>query len=146
MRDCPYRLARSIALGFGLALLPLPGLNMPIGMVLAKLLKWNIIATTIPALLLAYISPFLYVFNYKIGSLFIKSGERVPVAVPYDLSFWDKIVDFFTYAGPAYLLGSVINSLLAAMISYFIFLFIYKNTGGFLKRGSSKAEECKKQC
>ncbi len=129
IKDNPYILARSMALGFGLALLPLPVINVPLGILLAKLLKWNILATTVPALLLTYVSPFLYYLNYKTGSLFINSTEKVPQDFTYDLSFWDRIIDFFAHAGPAYLLGSIINSFLAATIAYFVFYVIYKNSG-----------------
>ncbi|MBU7006202.1 protein of unknown function (DUF2062 family) [Peptococcaceae bacterium DYL19] len=131
IKDNPHKLAKSIALGFALALLPLPGLNLPLGLILAKLLKFNIIATTLPALLLTYVSPLLYLLNYKTGAIFITSAEAPPQDFEYDLTFWDKVVDFFSHAGPAYLLGSVINALLAATASYFIFLFIYKNAGRF---------------
>lgn len=113
-------------MGFFLALLPLPGMNLAIGIVLAKLFKLNLVATSIPAVLLTYVSPFLYYFNYKTGSLFINSGEKPPQDFVYDLSFWEKIVNFFSHAGPAYLLGSVINATLAALLSYFIFLYFYK--------------------
>ena len=127
IKDNPHKLAKSIALGFALALLPLPGLTLPLGLILAKLLKFNIIATTLPALLLTYVSPLLYLLNYKTGALFITSAEAPPQDFEYDLTFWDKVVDFFAHAGPAYLLGSVINALLAAAASYLIFLLIYKN-------------------
>ncbi|MEW6695932.1 MAG: DUF2062 domain-containing protein [Bacillota bacterium] len=128
IRDCPYRLARSISLGFCLALLPLPGLNLAIGVVLAKLIKLNIMATSVPAVLLTYVSPFLYYFNYKTGAMFIKSSEKPPQDFAYDLSFLERIVNFFAQAGPAYLLGSAINAALSAILSYFIFLYIYKKT------------------
>ncbi|MEG6523242.1 DUF2062 domain-containing protein [Desulfotomaculum sp. 1211_IL3151] len=126
IRDCPYKLAKSISLGFFLALLPLPGLNLAVGVILAKLFRLNVVATTIPAVLLTYVSPFLYYFNYKTGALFIHSGEKPPQEFVYDLSFWEKIANFFAQAGPAYLLGSAINATLAAFLSYFIFLYFYK--------------------
>ncbi len=129
IKDNPHKLAKSIALGFALALLPLPGMNLPLGLILAKLLKLNILATTIPALLMTYVSPLLYVLNYKTGTLFIVSGEKPPQDFEYDLTFWEKVIDFFSHTGPAYLLGSVINASLAAAASYLIFLLIYKNAG-----------------
>lgn len=132
-KDNPYILAKSMSLGFGLALLPLPGLNLPLGIILAKLLRLNIAATSVPALLLTYASPFLYVLNYKTGAFFIKTSEKPPQEFAYDLTFVQKVIDFFVHAGPAYLLGSVINATLAAAVSYFVFLFIYKNTSRFLQ-------------
>lgn len=132
LKDDPNTLAKSMSLGFGLALLPLPGMNIPLGMVLAKLLRLNIAATTVPALLLTYVSPFLYVLNYKVGTIFINSSERPPREITYDLTFWQKVIDFFAHAGPAYLLGSAVNALLAAVVSYFAFLLIFKNAGKIL--------------
>ncbi|GAB6181224.1 hypothetical protein JCM14036_25430 [Desulfotomaculum defluvii] len=134
IKDNPDKLAKSMSLGFGLALLPLPGINIPLGILLAKLLKLNIIATSAPALLLTYVSPFLYLLNYKTGAVFIKTSEKPPQDFVYDLTFWEKIVNFFAQAGPAYLLGSVINASLAAIVSYFTFLVIYKNARKLLSR------------
>lgn len=117
--------------------MPLPGINLPLGMLLAKLLRLSILATTIPALLLTYVSPFIYLMNYKTGALFISSSEKHPKGFEYDLSFWDKVVDFFAHAGPAYLLGSLINALMAAGISYIIFLVIYRNSNKLFKNKES---------
>lgn len=126
--DCPYKLAKSIALGFFLAFLPLPGLNIAVGIIIAKLFRLNLVATSIPGVMLTYVSPFIYYFNFKIGSLFINSGEKPPQDFTYDLSFVDKIINFFNQAGPAYLLGSVLNAVLFAFLFYFIFLYFYKKS------------------
>lgn len=140
LRDCPYKLAKSISLGFGLAFLPLPGINIPLGMILGKILKLNIVAVTIPALLLTYVSPFLYLINYKTGAMLIGHDHGPPEHYGFevDLSFIDKVVDFFAVAGPAYLLGSAINAVLVATLSYFIFLFIYNNTNKLSKKVDKK--------
>lgn len=124
-------MAKSISLGFGLAFMPLPGINIPLGMILGKFLKLNIVAVTIPALLLTYVSPFLYIFNYKTGAMLIGHDDNPPpqkYTFDYNLTFIDKVVDFFQAAGPAYLLGSAINAILISVLSYFIFLFIYNKT------------------
>lgn len=127
INDNPNKLTKSMSLGFFLAFLPLPGLNLPIGIVLAKLFRLNVVATTVPALLLTYVSPFLYIFNYKTGKLFIATSERPPQSFIVDITFWDRIISFFTHAGPAYILGSIINATLAAIISYVLFYAIFKN-------------------
>ena len=131
-------------MGFTLALLPLPGINIPIGVILAKLLKLNIPATTLPALLLTYLSPVLYLLNYKTGAIFISSGEKPPQDFAYDLTFLDKIVDFFTHAGPAYLLGSIINAILAGTLSYLIFLLIYNKAHKLSGGGKIRLARAKK--
>ncbi len=143
IKDCPYKLAKSMALGFGLAFLPLPGINIPLGVLLAKMLRLNIVVTTLPALLLTYVSPILYILNYKTGALFITSSERLPQSIAYDLSFWDRIIDFFTHAGPAYLLGSIINASLVAVLAYFIFPLIYKNSSKLFKKKDTKSMQIK---
>ncbi|WP_031517883.1 DUF2062 domain-containing protein [Desulfofalx alkaliphila] len=137
LKDCPYKLAKSLSLGFGLALLPLPGMNIFLSAVLAKLLRLNILAATLPGILLISVSPFLYVLNYKTGAMLIKSPEPPPeqMDIPYDLSFFSKIVDFFTHLGTAYLLGSFINACLVALLAYIGFLAFYKSAQ---KRTSSK--------
>jgi uncharacterized protein (DUF2062 family) len=127
IKGSPYKLAKSVSLGFGLALLPLPGLNLPLGIVLAKFFRLNIVATSIPAILLAYVSPFLYVLNYKTGAIFLNTGPAPAQQydIVYDLSFFDQVLDFFANVGSAYLLGSAINATLIAVVSYFVFLFLF---------------------
>lgn len=144
LRDDPHILAKSMSLGFGLALLPLPGMNLPLGIVLAKLFRLNIAATSLPALLLTYVSPFLYILNYKTGAIFIKSNEKPPADFAYDLTFWQKVLDFFAHAGPAYLLGCAINATLAAAISYVLSLWLFKNAGKFLKGKKRKPLKIKR--
>ncbi len=128
IKDCPNKLAKSFALGFGLALLPLPGLNIAISVVLAKVLRLNVVAATLPGIMLTYVSPVLYVLNYKTGALLLKVQEAPPsqYAITYDLSFFAKAIDFFNNLGTAYLLGSFINASISALLSYLIFLSIYK--------------------
>lgn len=140
LRDCPQKLAKSISLGFGLAFLPLPGINIPLTMILAKFLKLNIVAATLPALLLAYVSPFLYWFNYKTGAFLLNVNDEQPPEhfdvgyEDFDLRLIDKLLDYFTNLGEAYLLGSFINATIVAVLSYFIFLFIYKNTNRIIEK------------
>ncbi|MTI81339.1 MAG: DUF2062 domain-containing protein [Firmicutes bacterium] len=144
MKDSPNRLAKSVSLGFALALLPLPGINIPLSAVLAKILKLNIFAATAPALLLTYVSPLLYVLNYKTGALFINSSEKPPQDFAYDLTFWDKVVDFFNHAGPAYLLGSAINATLVSVASYLLLLMIFRNATRLFKGKKIKLTRIKK--
>ncbi len=150
LKDDPKVLAKSVALGFFLAFLPLPGLNYPLGIILAKFFKLNIIATTLPAVIVTYIGPFFYIVHFKVGALFITSVQP-PQNFEYNLAYiinlfksvtspsdiWGVIVELISYLGPAFLLGSLIDALLAAMISYCAFLLIYKSTAGFIKRKKS---------
>jgi uncharacterized protein (DUF2062 family) len=143
LKDCPYKLAKSISLGFGLAFLPLPGLNLPLGIILAKLFRLSIVATSLPALLLTYVSPFIYVLNYKTGAFLLSPNKQAmpqQYDVAYNLTFFEKAIDFVNHAGTTFLLGSLINSLIASSLSYVIFLLIYKNAHKIveLKRSRSK--------
>lgn len=134
-----------MALGFFLALLPLPGINLPLGILLAKLLRFNIMATTLPALLMTYVSPFLYILNYKTGAFIINTGEAPPQLFTYNGSFWQSLVNFFTHAGPAYLLGSALNATMAALCAYFGFLYLYKNISKFIKNRQIKGFNLRKR-
>lgn len=145
LRDCPYKLASSFSLGFGMAFLPLPGINVIISVVLAKLLKLSVVAAGLPGLLLTYVSPFLYILNYKVGTIFIANGKayQQPHYIDYEASFIDRAVDFFANLGAAYLLGSVINALIAATVAYFVFFFFFKNNNKLLAQKNSEARKIK---
>lgn len=146
LKDCPNRLAKSFSLGFGLALLPLPGINIFLSAVLAKLFRLNILAATMPGILLAYVSPFLYILNYKTGALFITTGNKMPppkqieVGIDYNLTFFSKMIDFITHMGTAYLLGSIINGILAATLAYVIFWLMYKSTNKLMDRNKGNKD------
>jgi uncharacterized protein (DUF2062 family) len=130
-------LAKSVSLGFFLSILPLPGLNLPIGVVLAKLFRLNLVATSVPALPMTYVSPLVLVANYKVGTFFITSGTKYQKFI-FDLTNWHKMMDFFVHTGLAYLLGSVINALLAAIMSYLVFLWIFRNASKILINNKAK--------
>ncbi|MBM7854591.1 uncharacterized protein (DUF2062 family) [Desulfohalotomaculum tongense] len=145
IRDDPHKLAKSVSLGFGLAFLPLPGINIPLSMVLAKFLRLNVLAATMPGVLLAYVSPFLYLLNYKTGEILIKPEGTSPqhYTLNYDLSFFDQVMDFFAQLGTSYLVGSAINSTLVVVLAYFVFLAAFKNTNRLIKRKKVKLREKK---
>lgn len=138
INDDPNKLAKSVSLGFFLSILPLPGLNLPIGIVLAKLFRLNIVATSVPALPITYVAPLVLVANYKMGAFFITSSAQVPQKLVFDLTNLDKMVDFMIHTGLAYLLGSVINATLLAIMSYLLFLWIFKNASKILVHKKAK--------
>ncbi|MCL0067745.1 DUF2062 domain-containing protein [Peptococcaceae bacterium] len=128
LRGCPHKLAKSFCLGFTLAFLPLPGINVILSVVLAKLLNLNVLAAALPGLLLAYVSPFLYILNYKVGAVFIQTSSNFEYKeMDHNLPLFERIVDFFANLGVAYLLGSIISATVVAVVSYFAFYYFFKS-------------------
>jgi len=131
LKGCPHQLAKSFSLGFTLAILPLPAVNVVLSALLARLLNLNILATVLPGLLLTYVAPFLYIFNYQVGAIFIQSDSKFEYReIDHSLPLLERIVDFFANLGAAYLLGSIMNAAIVAVVSYFAFYYFFKSKNG----------------
>ena len=120
----PYYNAKGIAIGVFSGCFPFFGFQTLIGIFLAKLIKGNLLLATA----CTWISnPFtyipLYIFNYKVGTLFIKSSS--PSDINYELinnQIWQRGWIFSSRL----LLGSFFVGFSLAIISGFIGYFMYK--------------------
>jgi uncharacterized protein (DUF2062 family) len=113
--------ARGFAVGLACNFYPTFGLGAVISGFLAKLVGGNVVAGFIGGSTLAFFWPLLFYANMRVGSLFL----RPPVIVA-DLGDVTPHTISRLVWGQTFLIGSLINSLLAATAAYFAFLLLYE--------------------
>jgi uncharacterized protein (DUF2062 family) len=113
--------ARGFAVGLACNFYPTFGLGAFLSGFLAKLIGGNVVAGFIGGSTLAFFWPLLFYVNMRVGGLFL----RPPIVVDEleDVTF--QTVNRLVW-GQTFLIGSLINSLLAATIAYFAFLLLYE--------------------
>lgn len=113
--------ARGFAIGLACNFYPTFGLGAVISGFLARLVGGNVIAGFIGGSTLAFFWPLLFYANMRVGSLFVRPpiivDDLEDVTVPNMCALaW----------GQTFAIGSVINSLAAALVAYFAFLALYQ--------------------
>jgi len=122
LRGSPEAVARGMALGVFIGMTPTVGIQIPLTLFLAMLLKENQIAaqagvwvsnpmTTIP----------IYTFNFRIGKYLLGGNDiRLP-----SFSSIHEIIDLGKDLLLPLAIGSLLSAAVAAFISYFITLKVY---------------------
>lgn len=118
-RDHPASIAKGIAVGVALDFLPTFGTGLIFAYILAVVFKFNRIAAVGAAILFKWGIPFFYLANYTVGQIIFGqySEPDQPIAV--------NISELFQFGGwhaisRAFLIGSAVNALAAAAISYLL--------------------------
>lgn len=122
MKDNPQKLARGLALGVFLNFLPTFGTGFLIALVAARFLRANVFLACSAALATKWCIPILYAFNLKVGQMVLGMPSETLGTI------WTKIAGLdlsgILSLGKPFLLGSVLNSIVASYISYLIFVAI----------------------
>ncbi|MFZ4682135.1 MAG: DUF2062 domain-containing protein [Terrimicrobiaceae bacterium] len=121
LRDSRERGARGFAIGLACNFYPTFGLGAVISGFLAKLIGGNVVAGFIGGSTLAIFWPILFLLNMRVGSLFL----RPPIVVDDLEDVTVTNINALVW-GKTFAIGSVINSLLAALAAYFLFLLVYE--------------------
>ncbi len=113
--------ARGFAVGLACNFYPTFGLGAVISGFLAKAIGGNVVAGFIGGSTLALFWPLLFYINMQVGGAFL----RPPIEVD-DLG--DVTVENVSRLvwGRTFLIGAVVNSLIAAAVAYFGFLLLYQ--------------------
>jgi uncharacterized protein (DUF2062 family) len=121
--------ARGFAVGLACNFYPTFGLGAVISGFLAKLAGGNVVAGFIGGSTLAFFWPLLFFANMRVGSLFL----RPPIVVDDLGDVTPQTVSRLVW-GQTFLIGSVINSLIAATVAYFAFLLLYERVRPYALR------------
>lgn len=121
LRDSRERGARGFAIGLACNFYPTFGLGAVLSGFLAKLVGGNVVAGFIGGSMLAVFWPLLFYINMRVGSIF--SRPPIPVEGLEDVTL--ENVGRLTW-GQTFLIGSLINSAVAATLAYFGFLLLYQ--------------------
>jgi uncharacterized protein (DUF2062 family) len=121
LRGSKEKGARGFAIGLACNFYPTFGLGAVLSGFLAKLFGGNVVAGFIGGSMLAAFWPVLFLLNIRVGSLFV----RPPIIVEDMDDVTPRTIDALVW-GKTFALGSVVNSILAALIAYFAFIILYE--------------------
>jgi uncharacterized protein (DUF2062 family) len=113
--------ARGFAVGLACNFYPTFGLGAFLSGFLAKLIGGNVVAGFIGGSTLAFFWPLLFYINMQVGGLFLS-----PPIIVDDLEDVTPATVSRLVWGKTFLIGSIINSLVAATIAYFAFLLLFQ--------------------
>ncbi len=131
-RGDPAHLARSVALGVSINILPTFGLGVVFAYLIAAILRYNKVAAVLSALMVKLFIPFLVVANYFVGRILLGGPERPVRPDEVDpgldhiiqqtglMSFLNDLWQRLIHLGWPFLVGSAVNAAVAAVVVYFI--------------------------
>ena len=121
LRGSKEKGARGFAIGLACNFYPTFGLGAVLSGFLAKLFGGNVVAGFIGGSTLAAFWPVLFLLNIRVGGFFI----RPPIVVEDMDDVTPRTIDALVW-GRTFAVGSIINSILAALIAYFAFIILYE--------------------
>lgn len=117
--DSPRKIALGVAMGTALDFLPIPIISIPISYVLAKIFKVNAAATVLTVIFFKWAVPFFFALNYYTGSMLLWGTNHQYLSHRSILSAADTWIGWIKVLGYPFMLGAVVNSLVAGAITYF---------------------------
>ena len=121
IRGNPREIALGFALGIFIGMTPTMGIQMPIAVFIAALLKWSKISAAFGVWITNPVtSPFIYGFTYIVGAKLI--GLKSILTVPADLN-WSIVKEILINAPVifgALTVGGIIVGLPLAVLSYYL--------------------------
>lgn len=118
--DAPTKVARGVALGVALDFLPIPIISIPVAYLVARVVGGNGLAGALTAAFFKWAVPFFYLMNVATGNLLL--GFKLPenmaaMAMTGTPAHW---MDQLAQLGVPFLVGAVVNALLAGLALYFV--------------------------
>lgn len=123
--DSPKKIARGVALGFAFDFLPIPIISIPISYLAARLVRCNPVATVCTVIFFKLAVPFFYAVDLFVGKAIF--GDLPGPDIQFTggslaANFLEQLVEH----GYPFLLGSLINAVLAWFIVYTILMYIIR--------------------
>jgi uncharacterized protein (DUF2062 family) len=113
LRGTREKAARGFAIGLACNFHPTFGLGSILGAFLARLCGGSLVAGLVGGSTLAFIWPIVFHMNIRTGALFFKPAILV-----------DELV--CAALGKTFAIGAIVNSLVAILISYVVFLLMFE--------------------
>ncbi len=123
--DSPKKIARGVALGFAFDFLPIPIISIPLSYLVARLARCNPAAAVCTVIFFKLAVPFFYTINLFVGRAIL--GDLPGPDIQFSgggliSNFLAGLVEH----GYPFLLGSVINAVLAWFIVYSLLMYIIR--------------------
>ena len=121
IRGQPREIALGFALGIFIGMTPTMGIQMPIAVFFAAMLKWSKISAALGVCITnPFTSPFIYGFTYIVGAKLL--GLKATLNLPEDLT-WSIVKEILKNAPAifaALTVGGIIIGLPLAILSYYL--------------------------
>lgn len=123
----PHQVALGLSLGFIPNWFPTFGFGPVLSLGLAKITRVNVIAAVIGGIIGTPLWPVFFLFNYRVGGLFLKKPSEVNELeeVQY-IEVVNDTVGSLQSGSLQFLTGALVNVLLSSLILYVIVYLIFK--------------------
>lgn len=138
LKDGSDRIAKGVALGIVFNFLPTFGLGLICAFLVAGLVRANQMAAVLSAILVKFGLPFFYLLNLAVGQIAVGQGLAIGGAEMPHFSFTEMNWEGIKNLGWPFLIGSMINSLCAGILTYFlVFRAVERYRNGRLRKNKS---------
>lgn len=138
LKDTPSKIAQGVGLGFAMDFaIPIPFVSIFISFIVAKLLKFNSLASVLSSTALKPFFPACVYINFYVQSLIVSLIPRLGKIViphPEGATVIERMVNSIISRGVPYLLAGVFDGIVVFVISYFVVYYILKKRIRKIKR------------
>lgn len=110
-----HRIAMGAAIGLFLSIIPTFGIGMVLALLIAWFFRLNLLATYLGSLIVNPVTgPFVYLLDYKIGSLIFGTQLKIP----------KNVSDFTSISFESYVGGAFLSLVLSCLLYYIVYQII----------------------
>jgi len=117
--DSTDKIAKGVALGFAFDFLPIPIISIPISYLVARLLRYNTVATVCTVIFFKLAVPFFYSMDFLTGQLLFGNVSGPEIVFQNNNVLTDSLEAMIEHGYP-FLFGSLVNAILAYGIVYLL--------------------------
>lgn len=127
LRDNAHSVAIGFTVGILLNFIPTFGIGPLASAALPKLFRGNSVAGLIGGVLLVWAFPLLFYLNIVTGDILfpIKIEE---IAIEHGIEETEEVIEAGITIGKAFIVGMIVNMLIAGLLSYITVYFIFKRS------------------
>lgn len=119
--EAPQKVAQGIALGIAFDFLPVPFISIPLSFIVAKLIRVHAVAATLTVLIFKPAVPLFFTLNIFMGKHLVGTGPS-PIThnLAHGIPLFTKFLLKVKALGLPFLVGSLVNALVASILVYFL--------------------------
>ena len=118
--EAPQKVAQGIALGVAFDFLPVPFISIPLSCLVAKLIRVHAVAATLTVLIFKPAVPLFFTLNIFVGKLLVgEAPSPITTDLAHGIPVLTKAILKIKALGFPFLVGSVIDALVASFLIYF---------------------------
>lgn len=130
LRSGAHKIALGFVMGFYPCWFPTFGVGPALSVLIARLVKANVVAAIVAAGLGSFLWPVLFYMNYVAGRLLFGLSDWLFTEKPVhleDVDYTEPIgqVNSWSEMGTEFVVGSVFNSIVLSAVGYFVLLIIF---------------------